>query len=336
MVTAESELELMLRVAALADYATPFAVGATATLGIAEFFGEVRRPVESVAAESGLDPAALRLLLRALVARRLFSEPEPGTFALVAESRLLLDAHPWSLRSAYELLPADVCAWGHAEYSLRTGQSAFEHAHGQSLWQYLSEHSEAGAQFDRSMEGLSRLEMVWLRDAYDWTRFGTLVDVGGGNGAMLVALLTTFPTLRGVLFDLPPVIARAVALVEAAGLAERCQLESGDFFAHVPTGYDAYILKRIVYNYDDVDAARILHRVRAGMRQNSRVLLVEPVRRKGGGFDYGKLLDMQMLILGGGRVRDRQALRGLLETAGLRLRRIIPTPMAAIVEALPE
>lgn len=325
----------MLRVVALADYTRPFAVGAAATLGITEFFQQAR-PAESVAAESGLDPDALRRLLRALVACGLFAEPEPGIFALTPTSQFLLDEHPWSLRGAYALLPADVRAWAHMPYSLRTGQGAFEHVHGQSLWQYLSEHPEERALFDRSMEAMSRLETVSLLDAYNWTQFSTLVDVGGGNGTLLVAMLTAFPALRGVLYDLPQVVARAVGLAEAAGVAERCQLEGGDFFTHVPAGHDAYILKRIVYSYDDADAIRILQRVRAGMRQDSRVLLLEPVQRKGSGFDYGKLLDLQMLILGGGMVRDRHALRDILKTAGLRLRRIIPTQMAAIVEALPE
>jgi len=326
----------MYRVAALADYTAPFAVGAVATLRIAEFFREGTRTAESVAAESGLDPNALQRLLRALVAKGLFSEPETGLFSLTASSQFLLDSHPWSLRSAYMLMPADVCAWGRMEYSLRTGRGAFEHAHGQSLWRYLSERPEESAQFDNSMEALSRLETVWLVDAYDWAQFRTLVDVGGGNGATLVAILTAFPFLQGVLFDLPQVVARAVARMETAGVEERCRIESGDFFVRVPEGHDAYVLKRIVYSYDDANATRILQRVRSGMRQDSRVLLLEPVQRKGSGFDYGKLLDVQMLILGGGRVRDRHALRGLLATAGLRLRRIIPTPMAAIVEALPE
>src|ERR1039458_2250171 len=326
----------MYRVAALADYTAPFAVGAVATLRIAEFFREGTRTAESVAAESGLDPNALQRLLRALVAKGLFSEPETGVFSLTASSQFLLDSHPWSLRSAYMLMPADVCAWGGMKYSLRTGRGAFEHAHGQSLWEYLSERPEESAQFDSSMEGLSRLETVWLLEAYDWTQFGTVVDVGGGNGAMLLALLTTFPSLRGVLFDLPQVVARALGRAEMASVQERCQIESGNFFTRVPAGYDAYVLKRIVYSYDDSEAIRILQRVRAGMRQDSRILLLEPVLRKGSGFDYGKLLDIQMLILGGGRVRDRHGLRHLLGTAGLRLRRVIPTPMAAIVEGLPE
>lgn len=334
-VTTQAELATMLRVVALADYTRPLAVATFAMLGIAECL-QNPRDAASVAGELGLDPTALRRLLRALVSCGLLTEPQPGKFELLPETRFLLDEHPCSLRHAYALLPADIRAWGCLEYSLRTGQAAFEHVHGRSLWQYLSEHPEAGARFNRSMQDLSRLEAVWLLDAYDWNRFATLVDVGGGNGAMIVALLEAFPALRGVLFDLPRVIAQAVALVERAGVAQRCRLEAGDFFARVPAGRDAYVLKRIVYSYDDADAVRILRRVRAAMRQDSRALLLEPVRRRGNGFDYGKLLDMQMLILGSGRVRDRHALRELLAASGLRLRRIIPAPLVAIVEATPE
>jgi hypothetical protein len=233
-------------------------------------------------------------------------------------------------------MAADVRAWGQIIYSLRTGKSAFEYVHGESLWEYLALRPETSAQFDSSMAVLSRLETLWLLDAYDWTQFTTVVDVGGGNGSLLLTLLREFPALRGTLLDRPQVIERVMAQKETADLEGRCQLECGDFFVSVPAGSDAYVLKRIIYSYGDADANRILNRVRSGMKPHSRLLILEPVLRRGNAFDYGKLLDMQMLILGGGRVRDRHALRDLLKSAGFRLRRVIPTPMVSIVEALPE
>ena len=116
----------------------------------------------------------------------MLAEAEPDRFSLTPESQFLLDAHPFSLRGAYALMPADVRAWAHMEYSLRTGLGAFEHVHGRSLWQYLSEHPAAAAWFDRSMADMSRLETVALLDAYDWAQFRTIVDVGGGMGVMLI------------------------------------------------------------------------------------------------------------------------------------------------------
>ncbi|MDP9106902.1 MAG: methyltransferase domain-containing protein [Candidatus Eremiobacteraeota bacterium] len=262
----------------------------------------------------------------------LFAEPSPGVFALMPAAEFLRDAHPWSLRGAYTVQPADVRAWADLGYSVRTGRSAFERVHGRSLWDFLRGDPDASATFDRSMADLSRLETLWLLDAYDWAQCETVVDVGGGNGALLVALLRAVPSLRGVLFDLPQVLARATNSVEAAGVAPRCQVEGGDFFEGVPAGFDVYVLKRIVYSYDDADAVRILRRVREAMKPGGRVLVIEPVRRKRDESGYGALLDMQMLVTGGGRSRDRAALRALFASAGLHLRRIIPTPMAALVE----
>lgn len=331
----EPELDVALRLTALADYSRACAIGAIATLGIAELFQEPRSAA-AAAAEASLDAAALRQLLRALVSCGLFEEPQREVFVLGAAARYLLDANEYSLRGAYSLMPHDMRAWAHVDYSLRTGRGAFDRVHGQSLWQYLADHPEASALFDRSMEDMSRLELLWLLDAYDWTRFNSVADIGGGAGETLIAVLTAHPKIEGLLFDTPAVTARAIYRIDAAGLAERCLVHAGDFFDSVPAGYDAYMLKRIVYSYDDVGAARILTRVRDAMPPHGRVLLVEPVKRRGDEFEYSKLLDMQMLILGGGRVRDRRHLRELLGSVGLRLRRVIPTPLAAIVEATPE
>jgi hypothetical protein len=331
---AEPELDLMLRVAALADCSRSFAIGAVATLGLANHF-QKPQAADTVATESGLDAEALRRLLRSLVKCGLFAETETGSFVLTPVSEFLLDANPYNLRAAYSLFPADIQAWAELGFSLRSGDGAFPRVHGRSLWDYLSEHPEAAAQFDRSMEEMSRLEMLWVPEAYDWAQFRTVADIGGGNGTSLLSILEAFPALQGVLFDLPEVIARVGRQVRAGNLSARCRLEGGDFFKQCPEGYDAYILKRIIYSYDDADAARILQAVRRAMRHDSALLLLEPVRRGSSAFDYGKLLDVQMLVLGSGRVRDRHELRALLKIAGLRLRRIIPTAMTAIVVAVP-
>ncbi len=323
-----------LRVCALMDYGRPLAVAAAATLGLADMCLHAR-PVATLAAAVGCDTRSLLRLLRALVSYGLFEEPEPGTFGLTAAGQLLRDEHAWSLRHAYALMRADVRAWAHMQHSLRTGQGAFEYVHGLSLWQHLANDPEDSARFDRAMEDMSRLEAIWLFDAYDWSRFRSLVDVGGGNGSLLVGLLHALPTLHGVLYDLPQVVERARRRVAGTALEARLTVQAGDFFVHVPTGHDAYVMKRIIYSYDDDEALRILRQVRAAMHSDSRLLLLEPVTRRGSGFDYGKLLDVQMLILGGGRVRDRLALRALLAAARLELRRVIPTPLAAIVEAVP-
>jgi hypothetical protein len=141
--------------------------------------------------------------------------------------------------------------------------------------------------------------------------------------------------MRGVLFDLPHVVGGAPSVLEAARLADRCEIVGGDFFNTMPAAGDAYLLKRIIYSWEDERATQILRLIRSAMRPDGRVLILEPVRRAGSAFDVGKLLDLQMLILGGYRVRSRKELRLLLAAAGLRLTRVIPTPMIAIVEAYP-
>lgn len=316
------------------DYGRPLAVATAARLGLADACRDTRSVV-ALAADLGWDVTALERLLRALVTHGLFEEPQPRHFRLGALGQCLREDHPVSLRHAYALMRADVQAWAHIPHSLRTGLGAFAHAHGVSLWEHLARDAQDSAGFDRSMEAMSRLESLWLFDAYDWARFDSVVDIGGGNGSLLMSLLAELPTLRGVLYDLPQVVERARPRLAGAGLESRLEVIGGSFFEHVPGGHDAYLMKRIIYSYDDDDACRILTQVRAGMRPDSRLLLLEPVRRRGGDFDYGKLLDVQMLILGGGRVRDRQELRTLLAAAGLALRRVIPTPLAAIVEAVP-
>jgi hypothetical protein len=332
--TEEASVESALRVCALMDYGRPLAVATAARLGLADACRDAR-PLAMLATETGLDATALGRLLRALVSYGLFEEPRPGVFGLAASGQFLCDDHPWSLRHAYALMRADVRAWAHMQHSLQTGLGTFEHVHGRSLWEHLAADPQDSACFDRAMEDMSRLEALWLFDAYDWTRFESVVDVGGGNGSLLMGLLAALPNLRGVLYDLPQVVERARPRLAGTPLASRLVVMGGDFFQHVPAGHDAYLMKRIIYSYDDDDAQRILACVRAGMRVDSRLLLLEPVRRRGSGFDYGKLLDVQMLILGGGRVRERQDLRSLLASAGLALRRVIPTPLAAIVEAVP-
>lgn len=325
----DRELELALRAVRLSDCSAAFAVGAMASLGIADRLAAGARSSAAVASAAGLEPRAVGRLLRALSAWGLVTETDRGMFTLAEAGRLLTATHAWTLRDAYALMPADARAWAELGYSIRTGASAFEHAHGVTLWRYLADHPTAAEQFDGSMQALSRLEAVWLIDAYDWSRFRLLADVGGGNGSFLNAILEEFHEIEGVLFDLPHVVARAV-------VPERCRVESGSFFDAVPAGCDGYVLKRIIYSYEEEQARTILRRVRAAMADDARVLLIEPVGRSGAGSEYSRLLDLQMLVVGGGRVRERHALRELLQSAGLRLRRIIPTPMSSIIEATPE
>jgi hypothetical protein len=216
-------------------------------------------------------------------------------------------------------------AWGEILYSLRTGRPAFEHLYGQPLFEYLAEHPEQARTFDAAMTGVHGPETRAMLDAYDFAGVGTLVDVGGGNGSTLCAVLLDYPAMRGILFDRPDVVERARADLQAAGLAGRCATVGGSFFASVPPGGDAYLLRHIIHDWDDEQALTILRNCRRAMKPGARLLVVESVIPPVNEPSFGKLLDLTMLIMPGGRERTEAEYRQLYSAAGFRLSRIVPT-----------
>jgi SAM-dependent methyltransferase len=329
------EFESVFRLLQMADYIIPFTIRAVSELGVADHLVDGPKPVGELAAATATDAPSLHRALRALASMGIFAECAPGLFGLTPMAELLRSDHPFSLRNACILPAADLRAWAQCTYSLRTGEPAFDLANGESYWDYMMARPDESARFDHSMEAWTRLELLSVLPAYDWGRLGRVVDVGGGNGAFLAGLLTHFPQMRGVLFDLAHVIASAPAVMKAAAVIDRCEILAGSFFESLPADGDAYVFKRIIYSWDDDQVSRILKLARAAMARDGRILILEPVRRGGDAVDVGKVLDLQMLVLGGHRVRSRKELRELLASAQLKLTRVIPTTMTAIVEARP-
>lgn len=328
------DFEAFARLTELADYFVPFMIRAVCELGIADELTSGPRPVEELAAATGTHAPSLQRVLRALAVKDVFAEVEPGIFSLTSLGDLLAANHPYSLRDAYHLMRADVLSWASFVHSLRTGEASFPYVHGRGLWEYLAENPEDGRRFDRGMEALTRPELRTLLAAYDWSNLGTVVDVGGGNGAFLAGLLARQPALRGVLFDLPHVVARAPTVLVEADVADRCDIVAGDFFDRVPAGGDAYVLKRILYSWEDDRAVDLLRTVRAALSPHSRVLIVEPVAGLGAP-QFGAVLDVVMLAVDGGRVRSREELDTLFAAADLRLTQTVPAILSSIVEARP-
>jgi hypothetical protein len=326
------DLAAFIRLTELADYFVPFTIRAICELGVADKLADGPRTVEELAAATGAHAPSLLRALRALACKGIFTEVEPGTFDLTEPAQLLRGDHPLSLRDAYHLMPADIAAWAQLGHSLRTGEPAFDHVHGQRLWDYLGEHPEDGERFDRGMQAMTRPELRVLLTAYPWAALGTVVDVGGGNGAFLAGLLARHRSLRGVLFDLPHVVAGAAPVLAEAGVEDRCEIVAGSFFEDVPPGADAYVLKRIVYGWDDEGALALLRAVRAAMSPGSRILVFEPVVAPGNDNDFGKILDVVMLVVDGGRARTAGELGELFDAAGLELERVVPTWAFSIVE----
>jgi hypothetical protein len=314
----------------------PFTLRAVCELRIADHLAGGPRSVEELARLTGTHALALYRALRALACKGVFTETSPGVFDLTPLAERLRTDHPESLRDAYPLLPADIKAWAAIGYSLRTGQSAFQHVHGQTYWEYLAGHPDEAAKFDDAMESVTHRELRVLIPAYDWAELGTIVDVGGGNGALLAGILAAFPSVRGILFDQPSVVANAGPVLASHGVADRCEVVGGSFLTSpVPPGGDAYILKRVLYGWDDDQAVEVLRAVRAAMGDSSRLLLLEPVLEPGNTFDPGKLYDMLLLIIEGAGGRSLERLRDLFAKADLELVRMLPTRMLPIIEARP-
>lgn len=323
------------RLTELADYIVPFALRVACDLGVADHLVDGPRTVDELAEATGSDPSSLRRVLRALACRGIFTEERPDTFALTPLAEPLRGDHPLSLREAYPLLPGDVTAWAHFDHSVRTGEPAFDHAHGRTYWEYLAEHPDELRRFNASQQAATRLELRTLLPAYGWGDLRTVTDVGGGNGAFLAGLLDRFPGLHGTLFDQPDMVGQAAPVLAAAGVADRCTVSGGSFFDAIPAGADAYLLKRILYGWDDRDAVRLLRTVRAAMRADSRLLVLEPVLQPGNEFDVGKTYDLLLFAMAGGRVRGADDIGALCAEAGLRVNRVVPTMMLPIVEVLP-
>jgi hypothetical protein len=313
------------------------AMFAAAALGIADHLDEPRRP-EEIAGAVGADPDAVRRLLRALASRGCFREDESGRFALTPSAELLRSDHPASMRS---LLRAELGQehyewWGSVVECVRTGETGQPPEYRGGVWRYYAEHPEEGRIFAEAMRGLTRALDAAVLSAYDFSRFGTIVDVGGGVGAMLAAILGRSPRARGVVLDVGAVAGEARRFIEREGLAERVRVVEGDFFESVPEGGDAYTLKMILHDWDDERAIHILRTVRRAMRDDATLLVMESVLAPGNEPHPGKLMDLDMLVMTGGRERTEDEFRAVFERAGFRLARVVPTHSPiAVVEAEP-
>lgn len=330
------DLAAVARVAELADYVCAFAIRVTCDLGVADALGEGARTAADLAGELGCDAGALRRVLTALASKGLLVEEPDGTFRLTPLGAHLRSDHPWSLRAMFPLLPDDVRAWARFDHTVRTGEAAFEHVHRQRYYDFLAARPEVAQRVDRAVEVVNPLIARELARRYPWDRLGCVVDVGGGTGGFLAGILARHVTLASVLFDLPAVVAGAAAVLARAGVADRCTIVAGDFFASVPAGHPAYVMKTILHDWDDERALAVLARVRAAMPPDARLLVIEAVLPPGDAFDVGKLMDVHSLALAAGPDRDEPALRDLLAAGGFRVVDRHPTSHAlTMFEAVP-
>jgi O-methyltransferase domain/Dimerisation domain len=302
-----------------------------ARLRLADHLSDGPRHSADLAPQVGAHPASLRRLMRALAALGVLAESEDGRFALTPLGRHLQSETPDSLHAAALCHGGFISsAWDGLLEGVQRGETAFENVFEARFFDYFLQHSERGAEFDRFMTSVGAAITEGVVAAYDFSCCRTIVDVGGGQGTLLAAILKANPHLSGVLFDQPTVIARACEGIVTAGLTDRCELVAGDFFTGVPEGGDAYLLKWIVHDWPDAAAVRILTHCRRAMGEQSKLLIVEevePERITPGATSA--LRDILMMVLTGGRERTEAQYRALLTTAGLELTRVIPLGHAA-------
>jgi hypothetical protein len=312
------------------------AVYAAAKLEIADRLADGPRTADELATLTGAHDRSLYRLLRALASVGVFAEDAAGRFALTPMAELLRRDVPGS-QWAWAVMMGEehYHCWGDLLYSIETGQTAFDRIYGEPIFEFLSQNPEKAKVFDAAMVNIHGRETAAVIDAYDLSRFGTIADVGGGNGSLLRGVLQRHPSVQGILFDLPHVVERAAALVESDGLSDRVRLVGGNFFQEVPAGADAYLLRHIIHDWDDEKSLQILGSVHRAIGEDGRLLLVESVIAPGNEPSFGKLLDLTMLLLPGGQERTEAEYRDLLAKAGFRLTRIVPTTAeVSVIEAV--
>jgi hypothetical protein len=308
-----------------------------AALGIADHLSTGPRSSRELATAVHANPEALYRVLRALASLGIFMETDAGIFALTPLAEPLRSDVPGSLRGSAILYGASWWwrACGELLHSVRTGQPAFDHVHGQALFRYLDSANDAAAVFNDHQSNMTRQDAAAVVAAYDFTPYATVIDVGGGHGVLGAAC----PRTSVVVFDQPAVIASAPPHLSAEGGNGRLRYVAGDFFESVPTGGHAYVLKDIVHDWGDEDATGILRNCRLAMARTpnveAKLLVIEKIIPPGNGAFPGKLTDITMLLVTTGRERTADEYQALLADAGFTLTRIVTTRSpASIIEAV--
>lgn len=317
---------------------TSSAVYAAAKLGIADLLAEGPKTAEYIAVATSTDERSIYRLLRALASIGAFAETESKTFANTPMTETLRSDHPNSTRDLTIWMgePEHWRVYGDLLYSLQTGKPAWDNVHGEPVFPYLFETNKPlGDIFNRAMTSYSHVSIPGVLAAYDFSGAETIADIAGGYGHLLAAVLKENPQAKGVLFDLAAPLAGAPQMLDSYGVADRVELVEGDFFSEIPVKADIYMLKHIIHDWYDDNCEKILRNIRSQMPDDGKVLIIDAVISEGNTPDFGKIIDLEMLMTPGGVERTPTEFAELLEKSGFKLNRIIPTqgPMS-IVEAV--
>jgi O-methyltransferase domain/Dimerisation domain len=315
------------------------AISVAAQLGVVDLLKDGPQSPDELARRTGVHPPSLYRVLRLLAGEGLLAEGEDGDFHLLPLGEPLRADVPGSLRyrAIFDGAAANWRAWGELMHSVKTGEPAFNHVWHAGLYDYANQDPDFAANLNGFITAQTIAVAQAVLDAYDFSGVDTLVDVGGGHGALLASVLSAHPAMRGVLYDLPHVAAEGRSRLASAGLVERCVAVGGSFFDAVPDGGDGYVLKFVLHNWDDARCRKILANCRRVMPVHGRLLIVEAIMRPGDAADYAKYMDLMMLVATeGGRERTESEYDALLNGTDFRLTRVIPTASeVCLIEALP-
>jgi SAM-dependent methyltransferase/DNA-binding HxlR family transcriptional regulator len=316
---------------------TSCCIYAAAKLDVAGALAARPQTAAQLAAATQTHAPSLYRLLRALASVGIFKRNERDEFELTPLGNTLRADVPGSMRAmAIAQLGDHFRAWGDLVHSVKTGEIAFDHVEGMPVWKYYEAHPEDGLNFMKAMAGLTQAVIMNIVPAYDFSRFGTIIDVGGGNGALLSAVLKAAPGAKGIVFDEDYVVKETAKRLEADGLSPRCAVVGGSFFDFVPEHGDAHLLKMILHDWDDEQCVRILKNCARALKAGGKVLVMDSVIPAGDEPHPGKFMDINMLAMTGGRERTQAEFAVLFEKAGLRLGKVVHThsPLFSIVEAV--
>jgi hypothetical protein len=300
----------------------PPVIGVLAELKIADLLADEPRSAKDLACELGAHPTALYRLLRAAVSAGVFTEDD-GRFALNPVADCLRSDVPGSLQPAAVMFSLEPfwAPYARIRHSVMTGEPAFDHMYGTSIYRYLSEHPEQARLFGAAAATFHAQAITHIADGHDFSQYGTVVDVGGGSGTLLAAILQRHPAVRGILFDQPDVVEKASETFERTGLTDRVELVGGDFFESVPSG-DALLIKSCLHNFPDEKATQILRVMRRAMSDQATLLVAETVIPAGNDPHYAKLDDVEMLVIAGGSDRDECEYAQLLAAGGFAVEQV--------------
>jgi len=307
-------------------------------LNIPDLLKDGARSVADLAIETGSNEDALYRVMRALVPAGVFEEITPRKFSLPVSSRPLLSEGPESIRDLVLWLGDSFHfkVWAELPYSVATGTPAVDYIYGKPAFAAINEHPEVAYDFNTAMTCISKHLAPAVLEAYDFSGINTLMDIAGGQGAVLCEVLKQYPRMKGILFDMHSVIEEAKCLICSLQMEHRCIPLAGDFFRSIPVGADAYYMQHIIHDWDDDHALRILKNLRTAMQGyvERKLIVVDCVLPEDSEPHFGKLVDLEMLLMPGGRERTEREWRALFAQAGFQITRIVPTRGAdSVIEA---